>query len=157
MPPPPFLLQAAYMFALATSMGGCGGSSEGREFNAPASTQTGETTNDYAFINKGSVPGKPDQVGLASWYGQKFSGKKTANGERFNPNAMTAAHRRLPFGTWVEVRRVDTGSTVRVRITDRGPFDNPQKIIDLSRAAAEKIGLLEVGAARVELRIVRGP
>jgi len=159
MPPPPFLLQAAYLFALATSafaLDGCGGGT-GRSFNAPANTQSESGSSEYAFVDRGTVSGKPDQVGVASWYGQRFNGRKTASGERYDARAMTAAHRRLPFGTWVEVRRVDTGSTVRVRITDRGPFDDPQKIIDLSRAAAEKIGLVQAGAARVELRIVHGP
>ncbi|WP_394829839.1 septal ring lytic transglycosylase RlpA family protein [Pendulispora albinea] len=165
MPPPPFLAQVAYLFTLATSFGGlngCGGSSNAadRGFNAPANAQAEDSPGDYAFINgpAGSRPGtQPDQVGLASWYGPRFVGKKTASGERYDPRAMTAAHRKLPFGTWVEVRRIDTGSSVRVRITDRGPFDSSKKIIDLSRAAAEKIGLVQIGTTRVELRVVRGP
>ena len=99
----------------------------------------------------------PDEVGLATWYGQAFAGRKTASGERFDPGAMTAAHRKLPFGTWVEVRRADTGSRVRVRVTDRGPWGDARRIIDLSRAAADLIGLTRDGVARVELRVVRGP
>jgi rare lipoprotein A len=70
---------------------------------------------------------------------------------------MTAAHRRLAFGTWVEVKRVDTGETVRVRVTDRGPWGHEERIIDLSRAAAAKIGMLKTGVAKVELRVVDGP
>jgi rare lipoprotein A len=70
---------------------------------------------------------------------------------------MTAANRTLPFGTWVEVRRVDTGDVVRVRITDRGPFGHEDRIIDLSRAAADRLGILKAGVAKVELRIVDGP
>jgi rare lipoprotein A len=97
------------------------------------------------------------QVGYATWYGAAFAGRKTASGERFDPHQLTAAHRTLPFGTWVEVRRVDTGDAVRVRITDRGPFGHEDRIIDLSRAAAERIGLLKAGVARVELRVVEGP
>lgn len=97
------------------------------------------------------------QVGLATWYGGKLAGHKTANGERFDPNAMTAAHRTLPFNTWVEVKRVDTGQSVRVRITDRGPFGHEDRIIDLARAAAAKIGLVKAGMARVEVRVVDGP
>lgn len=100
---------------------------------------------------------KPDQVGHAGWYGGVASGKKTANGERFDPNLFTAAHRTLPFGTWVEVRRVDTGSTVRVRINDRGPFGHSDGIIDLSRKAAEELDIVRDGGARVELRVVSGP
>jgi rare lipoprotein A len=80
-----------------------------------------------------------------------------ANGERFDPGKMTAAHRTLPFGTWVEVRRVDQGDAVRVRVTDRGPFGHEDRIIDLSRAAAQRLGMVKTGVARVELRIVDGP
>jgi rare lipoprotein A len=71
---------------------------------------------------------------------------------------MTAAHRTLKLGTWVEVRRVDTGTTVRVRINDRGPFGKEQtRIIDLSRAAADRLGMIRDGVVRVEVRIVDGP
>lgn len=97
------------------------------------------------------------QVGNATWYGAAFAGRKTANGERFDPTKYTAAHRKLPFGTWVEVRRVDTGRTVRVRITDRGPFGHEDRIIDLSKKAAEDLDMVRDGVARVELRIVDGP
>jgi rare lipoprotein A len=97
------------------------------------------------------------QEGVATWYGGAFAGRKTASGERFDPSAMTAAHRTLPFGTWVEVRRVDTGATVRVRITDRGPFGSDERVIDLSKGAAQRIGLVKSGVARVELRVVVGP
>ena len=101
--------------------------------------------------------GAPTDVGLATWYGQSFAGKKTANGERFDPQAMTAASRKLPFGTWVEVRRVDTGSVVRVRINDRGPWGDSRKVIDLSYRAAQLLGFVEMGAVKVELRVVEGP
>ena len=106
----------------------------------------------------GSAPrdGTPRE-GLATWYGKEFAGRKTANGERFDPSAMTAAHRTLKFGTWVDVTRVDTGQTVRVRITDRGPFGNEQRIIDLSRGAAEKLGMLRAGVVKVKLTIVGAP
>jgi rare lipoprotein A len=97
------------------------------------------------------------QVGFATWYGSALAGHRTANGERFDPSQMTAAHRTLPFDTWVEVRRVDTGDTVRVRITDRGPFGHEDRIVDLSRAAAQKLGILKRGLTRVELRVVQGP
>ena len=70
---------------------------------------------------------------------------------------MTAAHRRLPFGTWVEVRRPDTGRAVRVRITDRGPWGDAKRVIDLSRAAADLLDLTRLGVARVEIRVVDGP
>jgi rare lipoprotein A len=104
------------------------------------------------------VPSREDvQVGYATWYGRAFAGRRTASGERFDPGKMTAAHRTLPFGTWVEVRRVDTGETVRVRVTDRGPFGHEDRIIDLSQAAAAKIGLTRSGMARVEVRVVAPP
>lgn len=98
----------------------------------------------------------PYQVGNASWYGQALAGRKTANGERFDPNAFTAAHNTLKMGTWVEVRRVDTGRTVRVRINDRGPHA-AGRIIDVSRRAAEDLDLVREGVTRVELRVVDGP
>ncbi|MCL2448855.1 MAG: septal ring lytic transglycosylase RlpA family protein [Polyangiaceae bacterium] len=97
------------------------------------------------------------QWGYATWYGSRFSGHRTASGEVFDPGQMTAAHRSLPFGTWVEVRCADTGMRVRVRITDRGPFGHDERIIDLSRAAAERLGIRQRGVAPVELRVVGGP
>ena len=96
-------------------------------------------------------------VGDATWYGAALAGHRTANGERFDPKQMTAAHRSLAFGTWVEVSCADTGRRVRVRITDRGPFGHQERIIDLSRAAAEKLGIVHRGVAHVELRVVEGP
>jgi hypothetical protein len=104
-----------------------------------------------------SGAGAPFQVGLATWYGQSFAGKKTSNGERFDPQAMTAANRKLPFGTWVEVRRIDTGGVVRVRINDRGPWGDSRKVIDLSYRAAQLLGFVERGAVKVEVRVVDGP
>jgi rare lipoprotein A len=97
------------------------------------------------------------QVGYATWYGGRLAGHKTASGERFDPSQMTAAHRTLPFGTWVEVKRLDTGQSVRVRITDRGPFGDDERIIDLARAAAAKIDLIKAGLTKVEVRVVDGP
>ena len=99
----------------------------------------------------------PDQVGTATWYGNAFAGRKTANGERFDPSKRTAAHRTLPFGTWVEVRRIDTGALVRVRITDRGPYAGRDRIIDLSKQAARDIDMIRAGTAQVELRIISRP
>jgi rare lipoprotein A len=99
--------------------------------------------------------GKPLQQGIASWYGPNFHGKQTANGERFDQHAMTAAHKRLPFNTLVRVVHRETGKNIIVRINDRGPFvDN--RIIDLSRKAAEEIGMIGSGTAPVRLYIVKG-
>jgi rare lipoprotein A len=88
------------------------------------------------------------QCGGASWYGPGFHGKKTASGERFNENAMTAAHRSLPFGTVVTVTDQRTGKSVKVTINDRGPF-HKGRIIDLSKAAATKLGFRNAGTTKV--------
>ena len=92
--------------------------------------------------------------GLASWYGPGFHGRQTANGETYDMHAMTAAHKRLPFDTVVEVRNRDNGRRTRVRINDRGPFVRG-RIIDLSRAAADRLGMIGPGVARVEIIVVR--
>ncbi len=91
--------------------------------------------------------------GVASYYGAKFHGRLTANGERFDQNAMTAAHRSLPFGTKVRVKHVRNSKEVVVRINDRGPFVDG-RIIDLSRAAAEQLGMLTEGIATVDITVV---
>jgi rare lipoprotein A len=87
---------------------------------------------------------KPIQTGAASWYGPGFQGKRTANGETFNTNALTAAHKTLPFGTQVRVKNERTGKSVVVRINDRGPYAHG-RVIDLSKAAAEAVGISGVG------------
>jgi rare lipoprotein A (peptidoglycan hydrolase) len=91
--------------------------------------------------------------GIASWYGPGFHGRQTANGERFNQNAMTAAHRSLPFGTKVRVTNANNGRSVIVRINDRGPFVGG-RVIDLSAAAAQAIGLQSSGVGSVSLEIL---
>ncbi len=91
--------------------------------------------------------------GTASWYGPGFHGRRTASGERFDQEALTAAHPHLPFGTRVLVRREDTGETVVVRINDRGPFKRG-RIIDLSYAAARAIGMDRSGTAPVALYLL---
>ncbi|MFQ5704485.1 MAG: septal ring lytic transglycosylase RlpA family protein [Gemmatimonadales bacterium] len=92
------------------------------------------------------------QRGIASWYGPGFHGKSTASGERYDQNAMTAAHKQLPFQTWVRVDNLDNGRSVAVRINDRGPFV-AGRIIDLSRAAAQAIGMVAAGTARVSITV----
>ena len=93
------------------------------------------------------------ETGVASWYGKMFHGRLTANGERFNMYAMTAAHKRLPFGSVVRVRQAGSGRSVVVRINDRGPFVEG-RIIDLSRSAAQSLGM--EGISRVTLEVVAG-
>lgn len=101
-----------------------------------------------------ALPAQPSGVeigrGRASWYGERFHGRRTASGERFDMNAMTAAHPTLPFGTLVRVRNVDNGREVVVRINDRGPHTG-NRIIDLSRAAAAAIDLVRAGVGAVVL------
>ncbi|MDO9391421.1 MAG: septal ring lytic transglycosylase RlpA family protein, partial [bacterium] len=88
--------------------------------------------------------------GLASYYGREFHGRKTANGETFDMEAMTAAHRTLPFGTMVRVTNLRTGQSVTVKINDRGPFVEG-RMIDLSQGAARKIGIDGVEPVRLEI------
>ena len=114
----------------------------GCRIGAPAKrTHTGRAT-----------PGGTRQ-GLASWYGGKFHGRKTASGERFNKRALTAAHRGLPFGTRVRVTNLENGRSVIVRINDRGPFAK-KRIIDVSEAAARKLGMIQSGVARVKIQVL---
>lgn len=95
------------------------------------------------------------EKGVASWYGSKFDGRLTANGERYDMHALTAAHRTLPFNTIVLVKNMDNGQTAVVRVNDRGPFvDN--RIIDLSKKAARKLGMIGTGTARVRLYTLEG-
>lgn len=94
--------------------------------------------------------GSTFERGVASWYGPGFHGRFTASGERYDMRAMTAAHQDLPFGTIVEVRNLENGAVARVRINDRGPFKK-HRILDLSKAAAEALGILGPGTALVEL------
>ncbi|MBS2016168.1 MAG: septal ring lytic transglycosylase RlpA family protein [Deltaproteobacteria bacterium] len=162
----------ASLLLLASALGapsalGCGGRDTFRPPVPPSSTRadprpdTGgsslpSSTGDLA---RGTTAPKAsaDQNGLATWYGGSFAGKKTASGELFDPTKLTAAHRSLRFGTWVEVRRPETGRSVRVRINDRGPFGDDRRVIDLSRKAAEQLDLIRDGVAKVELRVVDGP
>jgi len=95
------------------------------------------------------------EIGVSSWYGPGFHGQATASGERYDQGAMTAAHRTLPLGTWVEVRNLANGRTATVRINDRGPY-KAGRVLDLSYAAAQQIGIVGPGTADVEIRLVDG-
>jgi rare lipoprotein A len=96
------------------------------------------------------------ETGLASWYGHPYHGRAAANGEIYDMEKLTAAHRTLPFGAWVRVTNLGNGKTVDVRIIDRGPFVDG-RIIDLSHAAAGAIGSIGVGVAQVRLDILSMP
>jgi rare lipoprotein A len=93
------------------------------------------------------------EVGTASWYGRWHHGRHTASGERFNMNAMTAAHRTLPLGTVVRVTNLENHRSVQVRINDRGPYARG-RILDLSAAAARNLGIKEQGVAEVRIETV---
>jgi rare lipoprotein A len=93
------------------------------------------------------------QTGVASWYGPKYHGRTTANGETYNMYDLTAAHQTLPFGCVVHVRNLDNDKTVVVRINDRGPFKK-NRIIDLSYRAAKELDMIQAGTARVKITIV---
>ncbi len=94
--------------------------------------------------------------GIGSWYGWDFNGKLTSSGEIYDMDAMTAAHKTLPLGTVVTVNNLDNGKSVQVRINDRGPYVTG-RIIDLSKAAAETVGISKTGTAHVRLEIVQWP
>ena len=95
-------------------------------------------------------------VGNASWYGAEFSGRKTANGERFNPESLTAAHPSLPFGSWVRIVNTRNGKFEVVRINDRGPYQEGREI-DVSYRVARKIGLISSGVSQVRLELMQLP
>jgi len=93
---------------------------------------------------------------MASYYAEDFHDKKTANGETFNMNGLTCAHKTLPFNTWLEVTNLANRRTVIVRVNDRGPFVG-DRIIDLSLGAAKELGMIEAGVQEVDIEILRLP
>jgi len=106
-------------------------------------------------------PSKPapigwTETGVASWYGAPYDGRPAASGEIFDTHKLTAAHRTLPFDTWVEVTNLQNGRQVKVRINDRGPFIDG-RIIDLSFAAAYTIEMVGPGTAKVKLKVIKAP
>lgn len=92
------------------------------------------------------------EVGVSSWYGPGFHGNSTASGERYDQDAMTAAHRSLPLGTWIDVHNLTNGRIVRVRVNDRGPYKDG-RVLDLSYAAARALDIVHRGTAKVEIRL----
>ncbi len=153
----------------ALLLGGCG-SFGGKGENGPASSAAPAPTSDLAVDTHpklgdpytiGGVTYTPadvadyDDVGYASWYGDELAGKPTANGETFNPDAISAAHKTLPLPSYVEVTALDTGRTILVRINDRGPMAG-DRLIDLSRGAAEQLGITD-GPAAVRVRRTNPP
>ncbi len=96
------------------------------------------------------------QTGEASWYGKKFHGRKTSNGDVYDMYGMTAAHKTLPLPTYLQVRNLDNGREVVVRVNDRGPFLGG-RILDLSYMAAQKLGVVATGTAQVRIEVIDGP
>ncbi len=100
-----------------------------------------------------AAPAEEGEVGLASFYGKKFHGRRTASGARYDMHAMTCAHPRAPFGTRLKVTDLENGRSVVVTVTDRGPFKRG-RVVDLSMAAARKLGIVDRGLARVRVEAV---
>jgi len=103
-----------------------------------------------------AVPLGHTETGVASWYGHPYHGRAAANGEIYDMEKMTAAHRTMPFNTWVRVYDLDNGKATEVRIIDRGPFVG-DRIIDLSHAAARELAMVGPGTARVRIEVIRAP
>lgn len=131
-------------------------------FNSPLITRSGSSVKqDEPVLEKltavaSNTVNKFKQTGLASWYGRQFHGKKTASGETFNMNAMTAAHRSLPLNCYIRVTNKDNGKSVIVKVNDRGPF-NGNRVLDLSYGAAQAIGITQRGTGNVIIERVDGP
>jgi rare lipoprotein A len=147
----------AIALAVAVSLGllggSCGGPAPAVRPSPPLSVPPRTTP---------SAPAGPAaQLGMATYYASRFAGRRTASGERYNPNALTAAHRTLPMGTVVRVTRIDregnaVAGPVVVRVNDRGPYA-AGRVIDLSLAAARRLGMLRAGVVRVRIEILSRP
>lgn len=152
-------LQIALLGFIALSLAGCLGKNYPKDFRTDKTNQTNATGTMKPYTVNGktyypTVVGVGETAtGVASWYGPGFHGKTTSNGEEYNQNAFTAAHKTLPMNTIVSVTNLDNGRKTTVRINDRGPFvDN--RIIDLSKAAATRLDMLQTGTAPVKLEVV---
>ena len=135
------------IFVFLFSLQACSANVQYRKSRAD-STTTGRTSNSKKYY-AGQV-----LTGMSSYYGKKFHGRKTSNGDIFDMYKLTAAHRFLPFNTIIEVTNLANSRSVRVRVNDRGPFVG-NRILDLSYAAARKIGLTGAGVGKVQIRIIR--
>lgn len=118
-----------------------------------ATGDTGSDTTSDSNTNSNTKILKTEH-GSASYYADKFHGRTTANGEKYDKRKMTAAHKKLPFGSVVRVVSLSTGKSVTVRINDRGPFIKG-RIIDLSYVAAEKLGLIQPGVLKIRLEVLK--
>ena len=138
-------IRVLVILAVLTALAGCGHKKRSRSVPPPPRRTPAV-----------SVPIGHTENGVASWYGNPYHGRPAANGEIYDMEKMTAAHRTLPFDTWVRVYDLDTRKSTEVRITDRGPFVG-NRIIDLSRAAAREVEMLGPGTARVRVEVIRAP
>ncbi|MBK0403651.1 septal ring lytic transglycosylase RlpA family protein [Adhaeribacter sp. BT258] len=93
------------------------------------------------------------ETGKASFYSSKLEGRKMANGDKYRPGKLTAAHKTLPFGTRLKVTNLDTKKSVKVKVTDRGPF-SPGRVVDLSYKAADKVDMIKAGVAPVKIKVI---
>jgi rare lipoprotein A len=132
-----------WLLAIATTAG-CGSSQRAPGDTSPAEPMPVEPDADVVSVQRGQ----------ATFYAARFHGRTTASGERFDMHAMTAAHRRLPFGTRVRVTNLNNERSVVVRINDRGPFGNRRRIIDVSRAAAEELRMVRSGVVPVKVEVL---
>ena len=147
---------------LLAGLAGCAGDYVSGGSGSPAEEATGEggyfkVGKPYQVRGQWYTPNADygyDRTGLASYYGRKFHGKRTANGERFDMYAMTAAHKTLPMPSYVEVENLSNGRKVVLRVNDRGPFVSG-RIIDVSRRAAKELGFIDQGTTEVRVRILR--
>jgi rare lipoprotein A len=123
---------------------------------APAPVQDARVSSEQAELRErfGAVKALSTQRGEASYYSDALAGRSTASGEPYDPRRFTAAHRKLPFGTHLRVTRKDDGRSVYVRVNDRGPFGGRGRIIDLSKVAAEELGMLRQGVTQVTVEVV---
>ena len=106
-------------------------------------------------VERGTSASDAYQVGISSFYGKEFHGRKTANGEVFDMYAMTAAHRTLPFGTWIRVTNLRNGKRVVVKVNDRGPYVEG-RILDLSYEAASRLDMVKYGTEKVKIEVLKG-
>lgn len=156
-------VNAALAIAALFTLAACGGSPHGRPASggyrpvADTPVKIGPAYTVRATTYTPRADPSYDRLGYASWYGPE-SGSTTANGERFRPDGVSAAHTTLPLPTYAEVTSLDSGRTILVRINDRGPFATGKGlIVDLSRGAAEQLGIRRQGIAAVRLRVVEPP
>ena len=154
------LAPSSALVVLALVLAACSGARHAPVANAAAGDTRGKSLykigSPYQIEGVWYYPAEDwsyDETGIASWYGEAFHGKDTANGETFNLNAITAAHRTLPLPTIVEVTNLENGRSLQVRVNDRGPYARG-RIIDLSRRSAQLLGFESPGTAKVRVRIL---